>query len=233
MIDIEAGVTWAIDIANDDSHGYSQPNRMSGIDFDCSSLVGSALSMMGFTAYPSDWYPSTRTMKAYIEGCGWVWHDGIGGVHRGCVLWKTGHTALAISDRQLVEAIRSEHHTITGSYGDQDGQEIRIADIGYTTWTGYWYYPKEDEVTEQDYNEIAERVWSFRIQGTQARDRLYGLDAIQVPAIQSTLDDTTDPTGRDMNLTTHQHVKYIAAAVTDIKEKLERLLNDITGTETV
>ena len=36
---IEDAVLWAIDIANDDSHGYDQPNRDGGVDFDCSSLT--------------------------------------------------------------------------------------------------------------------------------------------------------------------------------------------------
>ena len=39
---------WAIDIANDDSHGYSQCNRL-GPDYDCSSLVWHSLLNSGYS----------------------------------------------------------------------------------------------------------------------------------------------------------------------------------------
>lgn len=217
MIDVEAGVKWAEGIALDNSHGYSQPHRLSGIDYDCSSLVGTALVKMGFD-YPA-WCPSTRAMDEYIEACGWTWHNGTDGITRGDVLWKSGHTALATSANTLVEALRSETHSIDGEYGDQDGQEIRFANINYTTWAGYWSYPKEDIVTNED----IERFWSYQIQGVQARDRIYGMDSIQLPAIAEKLNDTSDPTGRDINLDTHDHVKWIGLKQSEMAEQLERM----------
>lgn len=42
----EAALQWAIDIANDQNHGYSQTNR-NGPDYDCSSLVLSAFRKAG------------------------------------------------------------------------------------------------------------------------------------------------------------------------------------------
>ena len=44
---IEKYVTWAVNIANDNTHGYSQAVRWSP-DYDCSSFVISALEAAGF-----------------------------------------------------------------------------------------------------------------------------------------------------------------------------------------
>jgi hypothetical protein len=43
---IEKAIEWAVDIANDDSHGYDQIGRW-GDDYDCSSLVISAFEQAG------------------------------------------------------------------------------------------------------------------------------------------------------------------------------------------
>ena len=43
---IEKAIAWAINIANDDSHGYTQRlNRRTGPDYDCSSFVSSAFKI--------------------------------------------------------------------------------------------------------------------------------------------------------------------------------------------
>ena len=41
-------VDWAVSIAKDDKHGYSQPNRGGDPDYDCSSFVWAALHHAGF-----------------------------------------------------------------------------------------------------------------------------------------------------------------------------------------
>ena len=43
---VESAISWAVSIANDNSHGYSQINRW-GPDYDCSSLVISAFRNAG------------------------------------------------------------------------------------------------------------------------------------------------------------------------------------------
>ncbi len=45
---VEAAIQWAISIANDDSHGYSQSNR-NGPNYDCSSFVSTAFKNGGFS----------------------------------------------------------------------------------------------------------------------------------------------------------------------------------------
>ena len=77
---IERYLTWAVDIANDPRYGYSQPNRLTGAnaayvkkhgagDFDCSSLVLSALKAVGLkvgTAY------YTGDMMGQLVKHGWT-----------------------------------------------------------------------------------------------------------------------------------------------------------------
>ena len=47
MTKTESAVQWAINIANDNRHGYSQANRWGNPDYDCSSLVISAWQQAG------------------------------------------------------------------------------------------------------------------------------------------------------------------------------------------
>lgn len=82
-------------------------------------------------------------------------------------------------------------------------------------------YGEDEEMTTKDINAIANAVWQFPIQDVQARDRLYGMDAIQLPAIQATLSDKSDPTGRNMEYTTHDHVKWIAALLSETNQLLK------------
>ena len=46
MTKIEKAVTWALAIANDNTHGYDQQYRW-GPDYDCSSLIISAWQQAG------------------------------------------------------------------------------------------------------------------------------------------------------------------------------------------
>lgn len=153
MPSVEKAVVECERVADDDRHYYSQPDRMTEFGRDCSSMIGRALVLAGFD-YPSGWSPSTREMKAYLERIGWVWHEGTAGVHRGCILWKTGHTAMAISGTMLAEALMSETHGIDGAPGDQTGWEIRRAPISYTSWEGYWSYPEEDDLTDEQAKQL-------------------------------------------------------------------------------
>ena len=71
---VEGAVQWAISIADDPSHGYDQPTRDGGVDFDCSSLVSWAFRENGFEVpWPS---PSTYTMRSIFQGLGFQWIPG-------------------------------------------------------------------------------------------------------------------------------------------------------------
>ncbi|PWG60513.1 NlpC/P60 family protein [Bifidobacterium catulorum] len=124
MANLEKAVTWAIRIANDPAHGYDQPHRMGGIDYDCSSLVQAAFRQAG---YPMPDWLWTGNMHATLPALGYTWHQGMGGIRRGDILWKTGHTAIYIGSNARVEAWMNEFNGASGgAYGDQTGQEIRV-----------------------------------------------------------------------------------------------------------
>ena len=68
----------------------------------------------------------------------------------------------------------------------------------------------------------AEDVWNFEINGVKARDRLIGIDNAANGA-NNKLADTSDPTGRDMRYTTHDHVKWMAKNQADHTDKLDAI----------
>ena|GEM_PF-5958626 len=110
---VESMLNWAVNIANDDSHGYSQTNRL-GPDYDCSSLVCSAAHQAGFNVSPS---LNTRTMKDPFVSAGFEWIPWakIGGpdkLQRGDIVLKIyndangyGHTVLYLGDNKVVAAV--------------------------------------------------------------------------------------------------------------------------------
>ena len=134
---IERYVQWAINIANDSSHGYSQIKRW-GPDYDCSSLVVSALKAAGFQVGGATY---TGNMKSELTKHGFKWHKGTKNLQRGDILLvhnsSRQHTEIYIGNGQTVGAHIDEAGGITGKKsGDQTGNEISVA--GYSNiWQGY------------------------------------------------------------------------------------------------
>lgn len=132
MSKIDKMVQWAIDFANDNSHGYSQSDRW-GTDADCSSLVIRAAEAAGFPvrSYGASY---TGNMKyAFLKAGFSDVKDSVNiftgaGLKKGDILLnEIYHTALMISPTQLVQAVINELGTVTGGRpGDQTGIEISI-----------------------------------------------------------------------------------------------------------
>ncbi len=57
---VESAISWALSIANDNSHGYSQRSRW-GPDYDCSSLVIAAFKNAGVNVGTATY---TRNMRS-------------------------------------------------------------------------------------------------------------------------------------------------------------------------
>ncbi len=136
---IEAAVNWAIQIANDNSHGYDQTNRW-GPDYDCSSLLIQAWENAGVPV-KSNGAIYTGNMREIFLNCGFTDVTGQinlatgSGVQRGDILLNiVNHTAMGIGNGQVVQASQNEFGGTTGGQtGDQTGKEI---------WTtGYYNYP--------------------------------------------------------------------------------------------
>lgn len=122
MGDIKKAVEWAVKIANDPTHGYDQEQR-NGPDYDCSSLVATALKQAGFNVSEQSW---TGNLKEQLmaEGfylCSAPWM--LGDVH----LNTQKHVCMSVDADMIVEASVNELGGITGGQpGDQTGNEISI-----------------------------------------------------------------------------------------------------------
>ena len=136
---IDNAVNWAVNIANDDSHGYDQTHR-DGPDYDCSSLICWAYYNAGLNTRPG-YTPATGSMYDVFIGAGFedvtsqINLSNGSGLVKGDVLLKPGsHTEMYIGNSQLVGASQNEHGGVTGGQtGDQTGEEIHVH--------GYYNYP--------------------------------------------------------------------------------------------
>lgn len=124
----EKAVEWALSIANDNSHGYSQENRW-GPDYDCSSFVISAYEQAGVPVKEAG-ASYTGNMKNAFRACGFQVLPAGSPLKVGDVLLNEQyHTVMAIGNGQVVAARRNED----GFAGDGTGREI--------TTQNYYYYP--------------------------------------------------------------------------------------------
>ena len=122
-----------------------------------------------------------------------------------------------------------EGNTSSGSSGSQsNGGGVWRRTRTYSTVYAIYrpVYESEDEVTEQDKNDIASKVWDMVLNDVKARDRLIGIDNAANGA-NNKLADRSDPTGREMNLTDHEHIKWLAAGQADQKEVLAGIVESI------
>lgn len=149
MASIQKAVDFMVRIANDDTHGYDQTNR-NGPDYDCSSLVATALYNAGFDVKPSSWTGNLEEQlhKCGFDDCSKPWKAG--DIH----LSTWNHVNMSISESQIAEATINEKGTVSGGQtGDQTGNEIRIAN--YYEYSSGWdkhlrYYGKNEEETSGD-----------------------------------------------------------------------------------
>lgn len=152
---IAKAIQIAIDIANNDYHGYAQDSRW-GQDGDCSSwniriweLAGVMVRQFGATY--------TRNMEAAYIAAGFTRVYGVDlatgqGLLPGDVLLNTvKHAALYLGDyngkaRQIFQAAGNEKGGITGGQpGDQTGKEVYIGTYYNSPWDVILRYTKEDE----------------------------------------------------------------------------------------
>lgn len=146
---VEGAVRWAINIANDNSHGYDQRNRWGNPDYDCSALVISAFQQAGIPLksaganYTGNMYDAARSV-GFADVTGGVNRANADGMRRGDILLSRGHhTAIYIGNGQVVQASSNEHGGITGGQpGDQNGREIWVTRYYNFPWTDVLRYAK-------------------------------------------------------------------------------------------
>ena len=159
MSKIDKAIEWALNIANDSSHGYDQASRW-GPNYDCSSLLISAWEAAGVPVKTKG-ATYTGNMKSVFLKCGFkdvTKNDNVefgmgAGLQRGDILLHEGnHTAMYLGDGRIVQASINERGGITGGQsGDQTGNEIHVRYYYNYPWQVLLRYVGEDagEVTEE------------------------------------------------------------------------------------
>ena len=143
---IEKALDWAVQIAQDNTHGYSQKNRQ-GPDYDCSSLVVNALKKGGISVGAASY---TGNMKSELTQNGFTWIpwsqiSGTQNLQRGDILLRIDHhTEFYLGNNQNVAAHSDRGNPQTG---DQDGTEISVGAYWYDYWDGVLRYQSSTVVT--------------------------------------------------------------------------------------
>lgn len=147
MGDILKAVQIAVDIANDDSHGYDQTHR-NGPDYDCSSLVAKALHDAGFEVDLNSW---TGNLKNQLLACGFKIVPLSDERKPGDIfLNETHHVAMCVDQNTIVQASINEKGTTRGGKtGDQTGKEILVRSFYQYSygWDYHFTYPREEPVS--------------------------------------------------------------------------------------
>ncbi len=165
MTKVEKATEWMINLANDDSHGYSQANRW-GPDYDCSSAIITAWRNAGV---PVNATYTGNMREAFLKAGFKDVTDSVNlntgaGLHRGDVLLNyANHTAMYIGDGKIVHARSSDGHPESG---DQTGQEIRIQPyFNYPNggWDCVLRYPETEEPKDTGLavdGEVGQQTWA-------------------------------------------------------------------------
>lgn len=161
---IESACEFAVQLANDDSHGYDQINRWLP-DVDCSSLVVLCYEHAGIPVKSKGGATYTGNLKSGFQKCGFTvipFKPVKPALKRGDVLFyhyvkdkKThGHAIIYLGNGKIVQASISENGTITGKTGDQTKREVAIGNF-YIPAYGWDYvlrYPENEEEETVDVN---------------------------------------------------------------------------------
>ena len=163
MSKIENYTKWIESIADDDSHGYSQYSRWGTPDYDCSSLIISALEANGIPAKTKG-ATYTGNMLPVLLALGF--RDVItevnlrtgSGLKRGDILLNTSHhVEVYLGSGRVCGAKISEQGKIYGKAGDQTGREICRSNYYNYPWNHVLRY--KPEINEQKVGEFIERLY--------------------------------------------------------------------------
>lgn len=134
-------VSRAIEIAKDDTHGYSQVRRWGNPDYDCSGLVISVVDEAGVPVKKNG-ATYTGNMLASFKKCGFVdvtdtvnLANGAGLVEGDILLTPCKHTEIYIGNGLRCGAHCDENGGVKGNQsGDQTGNEISVKKYANLNW---------------------------------------------------------------------------------------------------
>ena len=147
-------VKWALSVAENPDHGYSQINRNGNPDYDCSSFVWYALNQAGFDV--GSYAFATPTMPSTLQAAGFTMYtiNSLSDMQAGDILLRDGHTEIYLGDGKMVGAHADESGGIAGTLGGDQGigpmggiGEISIVPTDAASWT-WGFRPPADYVAE-------------------------------------------------------------------------------------
>ena len=149
----ESALAWAIDLANDQSHGYSQQSRWGNPDYDCSSLVISAYRHAGADVGNATYTGNMRselTKHGFSDVTASINLASGANLQRGDILLyhlsgTAGHTALYAGQGQIVHARGQSYGS--SKPGDQ-GQEIAVTPYYRGRWATVLRYTSGGQATQ-------------------------------------------------------------------------------------
>ena len=219
---IERAVSWAVGIAQDDSHGYSQHKRW-GPDYDCSSLVISAYEKAGVPVKEAG-ATYTGNMRAAFQKCGFsvlFYRLGMTLLRGDILLNERRHTAMYIGDGQIVQASIAETGKIYGKEGDQTTKEIEVKNF-YVYRYGWDYVLRYEEKESED---IIVNVELKQIQ--------FGAKCVEVGTLQTLLNSLGFKGKNDRILTTdHEFGQNVDHAVRLFQKTVDLTPDGIVGPKT-
>ena len=149
MSKVENYTQQAINIANDNRHGYSQYNRWGNPDYDCSGLVISVVQKAGIPVKTKGATYTGNMLKPFLN-CGFKdvtnqinLQTGYGLIRGDILLSINHHTEIYIGNNKSVGARISEKGTIHGKPGDQTGREIRTSNYYNYPWNKVLRYTEK------------------------------------------------------------------------------------------
>ena len=225
MAGIEDGIAQTLAYAADDSHGYELQCRRYGIGTDCAGLM--ILYAAAVEGVPLEQYPNfhTWTEVSVLGSRGWtVLPFDYGSAKRGDIFLRalndnTGHTVLYLGNGRIVGA----ENNWDGVRGDSSGAEVTERSY-YAYKYNYMIRWEEDIVTDADIRKIAAAVWDSTLAkpagGTSKAGDLLRYTHYDTLRGTEQVTRTDDPTGRDMKLNDHDHIKWLAARQADQNEVL-------------
>ena len=146
---IDKAVDFAVNVANDNTHGYDQIHRWLNPDVDCSSLVILSYENAGVPVREAG-ATYTGNMKNAFVKCGFeaIPYKKPFGFKKGDVLLnEIHHTCMYIGGGKIVQASIGDKGTIGNKGGDQTGREVLVCNFyEYSKGWDYVLRYREQEV---------------------------------------------------------------------------------------